>query len=72
MFSGAHVQRDPDMDLPAQASRTGRRDGFYGWVAIGTLLIVFIGFARTYFLKRVFGSSALSMLLHAHAFLVTL
>ena len=60
------------MDMSAQANRTSRRDGFYGWVAIGTLLIVFIGFARTYFLKGVFGTSALSILLHAHAVLVTL
>jgi hypothetical protein len=60
------------MDISVQSTRISRRDGFYNWVAIVLLLIVFIGFARTYFLRGVFGTSALSILLHAHGFLVTL
>lgn len=58
------------MNVAAQTAR--RRDSFYLWVAIAAALIVFFGFARTYYLKGVFGTPPLSILLHAHAVLVTL
>jgi len=45
---------------------------FYTWVALGTFLIVFAGFARTYFLKVLFGTRALPFLLHLHGLLFTL
>jgi hypothetical protein len=58
------------MDVATQTTR--RRDGLYLWAAIAAALIVFFGFARTYYLKGVFGTPPLSMLLHAHAVFVTL
>jgi hypothetical protein len=42
------------------------------WVAIGSALIVLAGFARTYYLKGLFGTPALSGLLHVHGIVMTL
>ena len=44
---------------------------FYTWVALGTALIVFAGFARSYYLKGVFGTPALPLLLHIHGLVMT-
>lgn len=44
---------------------------FYTWVAVGTFLIVFAGFARTYYLKRLFGTPALPLFLHLHGLIFT-
>lgn len=44
---------------------------FYTWVAVGTLLIVFIGFARTFYLKVVFGTRPLPFYLHLHGLIFT-
>jgi uncharacterized membrane protein YozB (DUF420 family) len=41
-------------------------------VALGAVLIVFAGFARTYFLRPVFYALPLSALLHLHGFGTTL
>jgi hypothetical protein len=48
------------------------RGGFYTWVAIGVALIVFAGFARTYYLKALFGTRDLPLLLHVHGLVMTL
>jgi len=50
-------------------SSTDRR--FYAWAAGVTVLIAVGGFARTYYLKSLFGTPALSLLVHLHAALMT-
>jgi uncharacterized membrane protein YozB (DUF420 family) len=53
--------------------RSGFDRRFSTWVAITTALIVFIGFARTYYLKGIFGTPALSSgLVHLHGIVMTL
>jgi len=44
---------------------------FYTWVAVGVALIVFAGFAQTYYLKAFFGTPPLSLLFHIHGLLMT-
>jgi hypothetical protein len=44
----------------------------YTWAALAAVIIVFAGFARTYYLKRVFGTPALSGLVHLHGLVMTL
>ena len=53
-------------------NRTKPRSSFYTWVAVGTFLIVFAGFVRTYYLKILFGTPALALLLHLHGLIFTL
>ena len=57
-----------NVDLPQRSSE--RRLFLAG--ALAFALIAFIGFARTYFLKGVFGTPALSDLIHVHAVVMTL
>src|SRR5271155_1806473 len=44
---------------------------FYTSVAVGTLLIVLIGFARTFYLKALFGTRPLPFYLHLHGLVFT-
>ncbi|MBZ5688043.1 MAG: hypothetical protein LAP86_23765 [Acidobacteriia bacterium] len=60
------------MNTYVPATRTVPRGSFYTWVAVGTFLIIFAGFARTYFLKVLFGTRALPLLLHLHGLIFTL
>jgi hypothetical protein len=49
-----------------------RRDRrFFSGMAIAAALVVFLGFAPTYFLKAWFGTPALPMFLHLHGVLMT-
>jgi hypothetical protein len=43
----------------------------YTWAALAAVIIVFAGFARTYYLKGVFGTPELSGLLHLHGLVMT-
>src|SRR6516225_5711861 len=43
----------------------------YGGVAIGLALIVLVGFAQTYYLKVLFGTPPLRLLLHVHGMVMT-
>jgi hypothetical protein len=45
--------------------------GLYIWGAVGALLVIFAGFARTYYLKGAFGTPDLSVLKHAHGLVMT-
>jgi hypothetical protein len=45
--------------------------GFYRWTAIAAFAVVVVGFARTYYLKLLFGAPALPWLLHLHGALMT-
>jgi len=60
------------MNTYMPANRTRGRGSFYTWVAVGTFLIVFAGFARTYYLKILFGTPALPLLLHLHGLIFAL
>jgi hypothetical protein len=44
---------------------------YFAWTAAAAFAIVFAGFARTYFLKFLFGAPALPWLLHLHGALMT-
>jgi hypothetical protein len=44
---------------------------FYAWAGAAAFSIVFVGFARSYYLKFLFGTSALAALLHLHGALMT-
>jgi hypothetical protein len=47
--------------------------GLYVWAALTAVMIVFAGFARTYYLKSFFGMhQALAPLVHLHGFVMTL
>ena len=44
---------------------------FYTWFAVCAFLIIFAGFAHTYYLRHVFETKGLPLLLHLHGFLFT-
>lgn len=44
---------------------------FYTWVAVCTFLIVLVGFARTFYLKVLFGTRPLPFYLHLHGLIFT-
>jgi hypothetical protein len=50
----------------------GKDRRLYTWAAIGIALIVLIGFARTYYLKGLFGTPELPSLVHVHGVVMTL
>lgn len=56
----------------SSSSAIGGERRLYTWAAIGAALVVFIGFARSYYLKGVFGTPALPALVHAHGLVMTL
>jgi len=62
--------RRPPAHLDGQQRKTPTIS-FYTWVAVGTLLIVFMGFARTFYLKAVFGTRPLPFYLHLHGLIFT-
>jgi hypothetical protein len=51
------------------AARINRR--FYTWFVVCAFLIIFAGFAHTFYLRLVFETAALPLLLHLHGFLFT-
>jgi hypothetical protein len=62
-----------DEVLGQTAPRSGRaRTRVFVWGAVAALLVVLVGFARTYYLKAFFDDRALSTLVHAHGFVMTL
>lgn len=44
---------------------------FFAWLAGSSVVLVFVGFARTYYLHSWFGMPALSLFLHFHAAVMT-
>src|SRR5512147_1245206 len=61
------------MSVDTTTARSGFDRRFATGVAVATALIVFVGFARTYYLKGVFGTPALSSgLVHLHGIVMTL
>lgn len=65
--AGPLAQASPT-HLRAQHRRT---NSFYTWVAVVTSLIVFAGFARTFYLKVLFGTRPLPFYLHLHGLIFT-
>ena len=55
-----------DATVPRNAERR-----FYGLAALVAALVVFAGFARTYYLKGAFGAPELSGLVHLHGIIMT-
>src|SRR6185369_14956504 len=54
------------------SSRTPRRGGrLYVWVALSAALIIFAGFARTFYLRSISGAPPLSPLLIVHGVVMT-
>lgn len=59
------------MGMTSKIAGAGRDRGMYTWAAVGAALLVLIGFARTYYLKGLFGGQALSTLVHVHGAVMT-
>lgn len=53
------------------ATRFGAERRLYTWAAIAAVAVVFVGFARSYYLKGVFGAPALATLTHLHGLVMT-
>jgi len=52
--------------------RGGKDRRLYTWAAVGVVLIVLTGFARTYYLKGLFDAPPLPRLVHVHGMVMTL
>jgi hypothetical protein len=59
------------MTAEATVRRTGSDHYFFIVAGAAAFAVVFIGFARTYYLKSLFGTPSLSWLVHLHGFLMT-
>ena len=60
------------MAVSAAAVRAGRRTRrFYVGMAIAIAITVFVGFARSYYLKSWYGTRELNGLLHLHGLVFT-
>ena len=57
------------LDVPIAGKRGERR--LYTWAGVAAVLVVFAGFARTYYLKGAFGTPELTVLKHLHGALMT-
>jgi hypothetical protein len=58
-------------NVVARAVPKGFDHRFYFWGAVAAFAVVVVGFARTYYLKVLFGSPPLPWLLHVHGALMT-
>jgi hypothetical protein len=67
--SAALQDRSPVSRQDNRAQRTERL--FFGSIAIALVIVVFVGFAPTYFLRESFGGPALTPSLHVHGLLFT-
>lgn len=57
---------------PIPSPRRAADRGIYSWAAFAAVIIVFAGFARSYYLKSFFGAPQLSGLVHLHGLVMTL
>ena len=57
------------LDLAFERKAGERR--LFGWAALVALLVIFAGFARSYYLKIAFGTRELSALQHVHGLVMT-
>lgn len=63
---GSNDMATKPLSLPASTHRR-----FYFYAVLAGAIIVFVGFAQSYFLKRFFGTPPLYPLLHLHGFIMT-
>jgi len=64
------------VNAPARAamvadSKPALRTRLFEWLALGIAAVAFVGFARTYYLKGVFGSRALPLVVHLHGLMMS-
>src|SRR5579862_359712 len=59
------------MAVETGAAHKNDHQRFYFYALVCAASILFIGFARTYFLKTFFGAPSLYPLLHVHGFIMT-
>lgn len=59
------------MNIDSKTLPQGLSRHLYTGVSIGIAVVVFIGFARTYYLKAVFGTPVISLLVHLHGLVMT-
>ncbi len=64
------MEKEIDMATRPTAVHSGNRL-FYLVAAVTVTVIVLVGFAKSYYLKMVFGSPALTPLVHVHGFVMT-
>ncbi len=62
---------DNTMNVQARALRNSPEHRLFVAAAIGMAAIVFVGFARSYYLSSLFGMPALPLLLHVHGVVMT-
>jgi hypothetical protein len=62
------LDRATDAGAPRRRARGNR---LYTWGAVAALLIIFVGFGRTFFLRGLYGGPALSPLLLVHGIVMT-
>lgn len=60
------------MSFDPRSRRAGGDRSLYTWAAVVALLVVFAGFSRTFFLKGVFGTPALTGHMIVHGIVMTL
>ncbi len=59
------------MRVAPASSRRSADHHFFAWASLAAFAVVFAGFARTYYLRSLFGGSSLPWLLHLHGALMT-
>jgi len=59
------------LEQSAVGSRRTRGERIFLWGALVALLVVLVGFSRTYYLKAFFDDRALSTLVHVHGLIMT-
>jgi hypothetical protein len=69
MTAGSILPSEGLHESPSLVKRRGSR--FYAWVAIAAALIIFAGFARTFYLRSMSGAPPLSALLIVHGVVMT-
>lgn len=76
MITPRHANPQPfatdHMIEDSTTNRSVRQGRFYLLIAIASTLLVFAGFARSYYLRSVFGFPALPAFLHLHGLVMTL
>jgi uncharacterized membrane protein YozB (DUF420 family) len=70
MSAGSSLRRPRVEDPLSRTQRAGGR--LYAWIALAAALIIFAGFARTFYLRSLSGAPPLSPLLFVHGTVMTL
>ena len=70
-MSADSIFRGGRVDDPTPRARRNTH-AFYAWVAVAAALIIFAGFARTFYLRSISGAPPLSALLFAHGVVMTM